>query len=356
MNVRTLNEIISCNFILFVGIGNASASCISFIERNSNAELFLFDSDERKAGKNFNGRVIRNTNEISNYLTGEYAVVISCIKWQKEIAEELCKTYHIAEDHLFGYTNEFFEKAVYQTSEIEADKISEVMDLLEDDQSKNYVLSSIKYRFSRNPMDMCPNPQSKKMGIYGEVVCVERGNGIVDCGAYTGDTAAMYSSYVNNDCVIYAFEPYLESYKILKQNMKAISCQSYCYNYAVSDEERNDTIYYNDSMPAVQININNEDGEHSHAIQVKRLDDVLKKIENIDFIKMDIEGEEVKALYGAKNILKVHRPKLMISAYHDFWHIFEIPKTIKQLNSDYKIYAGHAPHAPIEIEFYAKVK
>jgi hypothetical protein len=56
------------------------------------------------------------------------------------------------------------------------------------------------------------------------------------------------------------------------------------------------------------------------------------------FIKLDIEGAEKAALLGAKNIIKQYRPKLAICAYHKFDDFFELPKTIIEINSEYKIY------------------
>lgn len=44
-----------------------------------------------------------------------------------------------------------------------------------------------------------------------------------------------------------------------------------------------------------------------------------KAFENqkIDFIKMDIEGAEIKALYGAKQLIRSRRPKMAVCTYHN---------------------------------------
>lgn len=59
-------------------------------------------------------------------------------------------------------------------------------------------------------------------------------------------------------------------------------------------------------------------------IRVKKIDDVVGD-EGCTFIKMDIEGSELKALEGAKETIKKFHPRLAISIYHRPEDIFEIP-------------------------------
>lgn len=57
-----------------------------------------------------------------------------------------------------------------------------------------------------------------------------------------------------------------------------------------------------------------------------------------DFIKMDIEGSELDALKGAKNILIKKRPKLAICLYHKNQDMWEIPLYLKEIVPDYNFY------------------
>ena len=74
------------------------------------------------------------------------------------------------------------------------------------------------------------------------------------------------------------------------------------------------------------------------------LDKVLEK-RRVTFIAMDIEGEELKALEGAKGIISGQKPTLAISAYHKASDIFDIPLWIKAMSADYKIYFRHHGNA-----------
>ena len=68
---------------------------------------------------------------------------------------------------------------------------------------------------------------------------------------------------------------------------------------------------------------------------------ITKKIDKIDFIKMDIEGAEPEAIIGAEKILLSQKPKLALSAYHRPEHIFELILYLNSLNCGYKFWLGH---------------
>ena len=54
-------------------------------------------------------------------------------------------------------------------------------------------------------------------------------------------------------------------------------------------------------------------------------------LDTITMIKMDIEGNEKKALIGAKNHIIKDNPKLLISIYHNHEDIYKIPKMIEEI-------------------------
>lgn len=59
----------------------------------------------------------------------------------------------------------------------------------------------------------------------------------------------------------------------------------------------------------------------------------------VDFIKMDIEGAELNALYGAVETLKSQKPMLAICIYHnDGEDLLTIPLFLANLNLGYKFY------------------
>lgn len=92
------------------------------------------------------------------------------------------------------------------------------------------------------------------------------------------------------------------------------------------------------------------DGNES--IYVKTIDSIMKG-EEVTYIKMDIEGSELKALCGAEKTIKDYKPKLAICIYHKPEDLIEIPQYIYKLRNDYKFYIrNHSQHG-IETVLYA---
>lgn len=119
---------------------------------------------------------------------------------------------------------------------------------------------------------------------------------------------------------------------------------------AVGERTELRKIRYDKGDFRMAMNLSREDGEFEQKIEVRCLDEICS--EKVDYIKMDIEGEEAAALRGATHLIAKYKPKLMISAYHKIQDLWELPLLIKELNPSYQIYAGHAPRVSTEIEFY----
>lgn len=72
-----------------------------------------------------------------------------------------------------------------------------------------------------------------------------------------------------------------------------------------------------------------------------------------DYIKMDIEGAEYKALLGAENIIKNSNTELAISLYHRQEDLIDIPILLKNFKPDYRFYLRLYSKFPMEMCLYA---
>jgi FkbM family methyltransferase len=138
---------------------------------------------------------------------------------------------------------------------------------------------------------------------------------IIDLGANIGVYSVVLSSYLNKTKV-YAFEPQPVIFNILNENIKLNNCDNIvAYNYGASDTES--TFYMNasydkkENMGAFRICDNSTDLK----ILCKPID--LLNLDNIGYIKIDVEGHELQALIGMQNTIKKCTPILQIEIHED---------------------------------------
>ncbi|MHC6204030.1 FkbM family methyltransferase [Breznakiellaceae bacterium SP9] len=98
------------------------------------------------------------------------------------------------------------------------------------------------------------------------------------------------------------------------------------------------------------------DSNGSEDIELTSIDSFVasRKIEHIDFIKMDIEGSGKDALLGSKDVIIRDKPKLAISLYHRCDDFYKISDLILSFRSDYKLYMRHASDKLWETVLFAK--
>jgi len=141
---------------------------------------------------------------------------------------------------------------------------------------------------------------------------------------------------------IYAFEPdpagYQKSLETLSSLSEISSEKVELVNKGLSDKSGYE------EFPAIY---GNGENENKINVEVVRLDEYLCG-KPVTFIKMDVDGAEMKVLKGALNTIKRHRPRLAVCIYHKYQDIYEIMSYILSLVPEYKCYIRH--YSSLEIE------
>ena len=177
-----------------------------------------------------------------------------------------------------------------------------------------------------------------------KIIFAEEGDFVIDAGGCWGDTSLYFANKVKKSGRIYTFEFIPNNITIIKKNLKL--------NPNLKDliqiieiplwKSSNCELFFVDRGPGSYTSFKNIKNFTSK-IKTISIDDFFEQynLTKVDFIKMDIEGVELDALIGAKNILIKYRPKLAISIYHNINHFFEVSKFINSLNLNYKFYIDH---------------
>jgi len=78
------------------------------------------------------------------------------------------------------------------------------------------------------------------------------------------------------------------------------------------------------------------------------------KLPRVDFIKMDVEGHELKVLEGADETIKTFKPSLALSAYHRGDDLIELPQLLLKFYPHYEFYLKHCNPSWPETLLYAR--
>tara|TARA_Y100000590_G_scaffold130690_1_gene149252 strand:- start:13318 stop:14127 length:810 start_codon:yes stop_codon:yes gene_type:complete len=141
---------------------------------------------------------------------------------------------------------------------------------------------------------------------------IKRDEIVVDLGAHIGYYTLMMAKLVGQNGKVFAFEPEPRNLKLLYKNIEVNSYRNIeVVPKAVSDINGECTLFVGqESFGANKIfKPKKTDTQEFEEIKTRtiRLDDYFEELgflKKISFIKMDIEGSEVRALQGMKNILE----------------------------------------------------
>lgn len=210
-----------------------------------------------------------------------------------------------------------------------ADKIAEVVNLLEDDKSINVYLNVLVRLCIPYQFHFYYEPEDFKQYFCNQFEFDEE-ESYLDAGVCNGINMYEFVNLVNwKYKKIVGIEPDMNNYLISKKNVESLN-NSVMINKALYDYDGVITFLSTEKSSKYTNSRVGEDGNTTvECVKGDSLD------EDFTFIKMDIEGSEKNALDGLQeNILKT-KPKLAICIYHfqaDFW---EVPLRIKRILPEY---------------------
>jgi FkbM family methyltransferase len=189
----------------------------------------------------------------------------------------------------------------------------------------NFSLEGIPWMYQEVFVSSPSNPHAYEYGT----LQINRGDVVIDAGACEG----FFTRYaLEKGATVIAIEPVKQLADALEKTFsREISNKSVTVvNNAIGSSKRTGHLF-----------LNKEAIFESHLdslgdpVDIMKLDDLPSL--KIDFIKMDIEGAEVEALYGAQKIISKFKPKLSIAVYHKYENAQTIINYLQDLCPDYII-------------------
>lgn len=136
----------------------------------------------------------------------------------------------------------------------------------------------------------------------------------IDIGAHVGISVLHWASIFDK---VYAFEPMIEHYNYLLENIKEFSNIN-CFNFAISNDETTKDAAYRTTKNSGSFQLldseyqqpSKKDPRQLYKVQTKKLDSF--NFKDIDLIKIDVEGWELEALLGSKKTIMENSPVLIV--------------------------------------------
>lgn len=174
----------------------------------------------------------------------------------------------------------------------------------------------------------------------------------VDCGAHDGAESILFAKRVANRFTrICAFEPDRTNFAVTTRNLNRYMIDHrldnmFCYPLGVYD--RND--YLETSGHDVTVVVMDRHAE-SGGLFVARLDDVL---EEMTYLKLEIEGAELAALRGAHRLIRADKPVLAVAAYHKPDDLLALTDQIRSFDVGYDLKLRHHSLEPAVLCIYCQ--
>ncbi len=332
--------------IFIYGMGDGAMKILSVFRQYGITEAGIFASDEFVRGHSFAGHRVHKLSEVEE-MVDDFVIVLAFAAGYPELVEYIRTLaskhpLYVPDVPVIGTGLFTYEYCMEHLQELNA-----VYRMLADDESRRVFLNVIQFKISGD-LRYLDAVTTDADHIYKQILRPTRNETFVDLGAYNGDTIRELLEYTHGKYFeIHAVEPDKRNFKKLKTyvetaDMRRVSlhhCAAWC----------KDTELPFSSKSGRQSVLSPE----GQLMPARSVDSLLQK-RSASLIKMDVEGFEREALWGASNTIVRYTPKLAVALYHRNEDLFELPLLVKRLNPDYKLYIRHRLYIPAwETNLYA---
>lgn len=328
--------------IVLYGTGNGADRIIDILERENVKISGIFSSAAFVRDRFFRGY------KVTDYETCKKEfpdmLVLMCFGSARE--EVLSNIRKISEENEIlapdvpVYGDNVFNTDFYNENK---DKLIQVRNRLSDEKSLDTFDKLVEFKLT-GKIENLFSCEYDNTGIFN----ITENAVYLDLGAYNGDTVLEFTKKYNYKKII-AVEPDRRNFRKLTENTAHINNISY-YNALISNTDG-------------IVMLDNNKGRGAHESQTGKIETEALTIDSIMqkeklpengqlVIKFDVEGNELKALEGAKQTIKEHNPLMFISCYHRSEDYFTLPLKVLEINPSYNVYMRHYKGIPAwETEF-----
>ena len=173
--------------------------------------------------------------------------------------------------------------------------------------------------------------------------CIQPGFTVVDVGAHIGYFTLLISRLVGPEGKVFALEPLPRNVIRLEEHLFRNHCShnTKVFQVALAEYDGKEQFLYFDFATIGRFSSAESEVRDKPSgditVECRSLDSLLQdnSIKLPDFVKIDVEGAELRVLQGAENLLRISRPKLLIE-FHNKKIFKEVIEFLK--NRGYRAY------------------
>ena len=315
--------------VLVYGMGNGADKLFEVCEKKGVRISGVFCSDGFERSKLFHGMPVISYSAAKNTF-GRFTALLAfgssrddVLSNIKRVSEE--QRLYVPDLPVAGET--LFDRAFYVSHK---DSFDRARALFSDDRSSGVfdavVNAKLHGRLSDLERETSPLPQDFKKIFHAEIL-----HSAADLGAYDGDSAMLLFELCPALKTVTAFEPDPKTYARLLKNTKDLPVR--CLPYAAWDKE--ETLAF--AQGGNRGSGISSKGKKNVSVRCVRGDGVFEET-GVDFIKIDVEGAERRALEGLAETIVRDKPEMLISCYHRPEDLFELPLLIAERFPFYRLF------------------
>jgi len=352
-----VNDIPSNSKVLLYGAGDGGSAFKRILEaKRKDVEIICF-VDDCRTGKRDGLRIVR-PDELGSFRNTYDRILITSAYW-REMRETLDRlhidTYETIHPFLF-YEYMIFTDAQVKKYFSRIKKAEAVFDSADDRRLYRYVIDNRRMVPDDSLRGYFTSRPHGKDAQYLEYVNRNTIRVIIEGGVLEGANTLEFARLLPKDGFLYGFEPLYGSLENgCKKRLQELTNVK-VYPIALWEQKGKLPFYEN---------ADNRDGSRVvdcdywipgvKTVDAISIDEFAQEngISRVDFIKLDVEGSELRVLRGAAETLIRHRPQVAVSIYHTKEDLFEIPLFLKSLLKRYRYKLGHYSSAFWDTVLYA---
>ncbi len=321
--------------IVLYGMGNGADKIIAVLNELGIEFKGVFASDAFVRDKYFHGHKVSSYAQLKEKF-GDMIVLLCFGSAREEVLENVKRI--AAEQELYAPEvpviggGLFTERYLFENKE----QFKLVYNQLADELSRKTFENTVLFKLSGkiNYLFDCEVEENEP---YNSFFRLGDNESFLDLGAYNGDTVLDFINRVGKYQNIVAVEPDKKTFKKLVNNTQKIP-NIRCENKVISSFCGISDFGMRSGRGSGVSNGNDK----AEFITV----DGLLSGERVSYIKMDIEGEEARAIEGARQSIEGYSPKMLIACYHRTEDLIAIPRAVFEIKRDYKLYMRHFKSLP----------